>query len=51
MKAVIPAGGMGTRLKEITETSLVRSPSVVHHELYSHHGVNDFIAAVADGTG
>ena len=50
MKAVILAGGMGTRLKEITEIKPkplvdVGSHPVLWHimKLYSHHGVNDFI--------
>ena len=50
MKAVILAGGMGTRLKEITEIKPkplveVGAHPILWHimKLYSHHGVNDFI--------
>jgi len=50
MKAVILAGGFGTRLSE--ETGVRPKPMVeiggrpitlAHPQLYSHHGINDFI--------
>ena len=51
MKAVILAGGLGTRLSEETETPAEadgrdRRPAdpLAHHEdIYAHYGVNDFI--------
>ena len=50
MKAVILAGGMGTRLKEITELKPKPLVDVGDHpilwhimKIYSHHGVNDFV--------
>src|SRR5579859_5569186 len=50
MKAVILAGGLGTRLKEITEIKPkplveVGGLPILWHimKLYSYHGVNDFI--------
>ena len=53
MKAVILAGGMGTRLREITEIKPkplveVGSHPILWHimKLYSHHGVNDFIVCL-----
>ena len=53
MKAVILAGGMGTRLREVTEIKPkplveVGSHPIIWHimKLYSHHGVNDFIVCL-----
>jgi glucose-1-phosphate cytidylyltransferase len=53
MKAVIWAGGMGTRLKEITEVKPkplveIGGLPILWHimKLYSHHGVNDFIVCL-----
>lgn len=50
MKAVILAGGMGTRLKEITEikpkplVEIGGRPILWHiMKIYSHYGINDFI--------
>jgi glucose-1-phosphate cytidylyltransferase len=53
MKAVILAGGMGTRLKEITEikpkplVEIGGLPILWHiMKSYAHHGVNDFIVCL-----
>ena len=53
MKAVILAGGMGTRLKEITEikpkplVEIGGLPILWHiMKVYAHHGVNDFIVCL-----
>ena len=53
MKAVILAGGMGTRLKEITEIKPKPLVDIGGHpilwhimKLYSHHGVIDFVVCL-----
>lgn len=53
MKAVILAGGMGTRLKEITEikpkplVEIGGLPILWHiMKSYAHHGVNDFVVCL-----
>ena len=50
MKAVILAGGFGTRLSELTEATPkplieVGGKPVIWHimKIYSHYGINDFI--------